>query len=153
MISMETWVVVWRHSKKTFSKLLFVVFPFLFLVKLWSTDMEHSVACLEAKANVCCVKFNPESRYHLSFGSAGMDLCAFCGNIILLRDWFFFSISRVIIIGFTPCTINNFYFSLADHCVHYYDLRNTTKPITVFKGHRKAVSYTKFINTEEIVSA
>lgn len=79
-------------------------------VKLWSTDMEHSVACLEAKANVCCVKFNPESRYHLSFGSA-------------------------------------------DHCVHYYDLRNTTLPITVFKGHRKAVSYTKFINTEEIVSA
>ena len=43
-------------------------------VKLWSTDMEHSVACLEAKANVCCVKFNPESRYHLSFGSAGMNL-------------------------------------------------------------------------------
>ena len=40
-----------------------------------------------------------------------------------------------------------------DHCVHYYDLRNTTVPITVFKGHRKAVSYTKFINTEEIVSA
>ena len=36
--------------------------------------MEHSVACLEAKANVCCVKFNPESRYHLSFGSAGMNL-------------------------------------------------------------------------------
>ena len=31
------------------------------------------MACLEAKANVCCVKFNPESRYHLSFGSAGVD--------------------------------------------------------------------------------
>lgn len=43
-----------------------------FIVKLWSTNMEHSVSCLEAKANVCCVKFNPESRYHLSFGSAGM---------------------------------------------------------------------------------
>lgn len=46
----------------------------VFLVKLWSTDMEHSVACLEAKANVCCVKFNPESRYHLSFGSAGRQV-------------------------------------------------------------------------------
>ncbi|XP_048587008.1 E3 ubiquitin-protein ligase COP1-like isoform X2 [Nematostella vectensis] len=79
-------------------------------VKLWSTNMEHSVACLEAKANVCCVKFNPESRYHLSFGSA-------------------------------------------DHCVHYYDLRHAAKPINVFKGHRKAVSYTKFINSTEIVSA
>ena len=40
-------------------------------VKLWSTGTEHSVSCIEAKANVCCVKFNPESRYHLAFGSAG----------------------------------------------------------------------------------
>ena len=29
------------------------------------------MASLEAKANVCCVKFDPESRYHLAFGSAG----------------------------------------------------------------------------------
>ena len=39
-------------------------------VKLWSTNMSHSVASLEAKANVCCVKFNPNSCYHLAFGSA-----------------------------------------------------------------------------------
>ena len=49
--------------------------------------------------------------------------------------------------------VSFFLIVLTDHCVHYYDLRNTTLPITVFKGHRKAVSYTKFINTEEIVSA
>jgi len=79
-------------------------------VKLWYTNMEHSVGCLEAKANVCCVKFNPDSRYHLAFGSA-------------------------------------------DHCVHYYDLRNTKEPIVVFRGHRKAVSYTKFLNSNDIVSA
>ncbi|XP_014668464.1 PREDICTED: E3 ubiquitin-protein ligase RFWD2-like isoform X3 [Priapulus caudatus] len=79
-------------------------------VKLWSTNMEHSVTSLEAKANVCCVKFNPSSRFHLAFGSA-------------------------------------------DHCVHYYDLRNTKQPLCVFKGHRKAVSYAKFVNSEEIVSA
>lgn len=46
-----------------------------------------------------------------------------------------------------------FLFLLADHCVHYYDLRNTKQPIMVFKGHRKAVSYAKFVNGEEIVSA
>ncbi|KAK3087450.1 hypothetical protein FSP39_006033 [Pinctada imbricata] len=79
-------------------------------VKLWSTNAEHSIACLEAKANVCCVKFNPESRYHLAYGSA-------------------------------------------DHCVHYYDLRSTRQAVMVFKGHRKAVSYTKFLNTKELVSA
>jgi len=68
------------------------------------------VASLEVKANVCCVKFNPDSRYHLAFGSA-------------------------------------------DHCIHYYDLRNSKEPQMVLKGHRKAVSYAKFVNSGEIVSA
>lgn len=79
-------------------------------VKLYSLNEEHSVATLEAKANVCCVKFNPGSSSHLAFGSA-------------------------------------------DHCVHYYDLRNMKEAVAVFKGHKKAVSYVKFLNSEEIVSA
>ncbi|CAB0045217.1 unnamed protein product [Trichogramma brassicae] len=79
-------------------------------VKLWSLNMDHSVASLEAKANVCCVKFNPESSCHLAFGSA-------------------------------------------DHCVHYYDLRNMKEPLSLFKGHKKAVSYVKFVNKNELVSA
>lgn len=79
-------------------------------VKLWSTNDERSIATLEAKANVCCVKFNPKSSCHLAFGSA-------------------------------------------DHDVHYYDLRNMSKALCVFKGHKKAVSYVKFLNTEEIISA
>lgn len=79
-------------------------------VKLWSLNIEHSVATLEAKANVCCVKFNPRSSCHLAFGSA-------------------------------------------DHCVHYYDLRNMKDALAVFKGHKKAVSYVKFLNLEDIVSA
>ena len=79
-------------------------------VKLWSLNMEYSVTSLDAKANVCCVKFNPRSSHHLAFGSA-------------------------------------------DHCVHYYDLRNMKEALCIFKGHRKAVSYVKFLNKEEIVSA
>lgn len=43
----------------------------LSLVKLWSTNLDNSVASIEAKANVCCVKFSPSSRYHLAFGCAG----------------------------------------------------------------------------------
>lgn len=79
-------------------------------VKLWSVDMNHSVTSLEAKANVCCVKFNPVNCYHVAFGSA-------------------------------------------DHCVHYYDFRHTKQPLNVFKGHRKAVSYVKFLNSTDLVSA
>ncbi|MEQ2247867.1 coatomer subunit alpha [Ilyodon furcidens] len=52
-----------------------------------------------------------------------------------------------------PCLTLFPIFSPTDHCVHYYDLRNTKQPIMVFKGHRKAVSYAKFVNGEEIVSA
>lgn len=79
-------------------------------VKLWSTNVAHSVATLEARANVCCVKFNPTSCYHLAFGSA-------------------------------------------DHCVHYYDLRNTKAALNIFRGHKKAVSYVKFLNADSLVSA
>ncbi|KAJ7421695.1 E3 ubiquitin-protein ligase RFWD2 [Willisornis vidua] len=43
-------------------------------VKLWSTNLDNSVASIEAKANVCCVKFSPSSRYHLAFGCAGISL-------------------------------------------------------------------------------
>lgn len=40
-----------------------------------------------------------------------------------------------------------------DHCVHLYDLRNTSRPVNVFRGHRKAVSYVKYVNESEVVSA
>lgn len=79
-------------------------------VKLWTLNQDRSVACLEAKANVCCVKFNPVGASYLAFGSA-------------------------------------------DHCVHYYDLRHSKRALAIFKGHKKAVSYVKFLNEKEMVSA
>ncbi|XP_067941565.1 E3 ubiquitin-protein ligase COP1-like [Watersipora subatra] len=79
-------------------------------VKIWSTNSSRSILSIDAQANVCCVKFNPSSSYHLAFGAA-------------------------------------------DHCVHYYDLRKLTEPLLTFKGHLKAVSYAKFLNGSEIVSA
>lgn len=41
----------------------------------------------------------------------------------------------------------------ADHHIHYYDLRNISQPLHVFSGHRKAVSYVKFLSTDELASA
>ncbi|XP_004926352.1 E3 ubiquitin-protein ligase COP1 [Bombyx mori] len=79
-------------------------------VKLWALNQEKSVATLEAKFNVCCVRFNPNSSCHLAFGSA-------------------------------------------DHCVHYYDLRSPRAPLAVFRDHRKAVSYVKFLDGGTLVSA
>ena len=79
-------------------------------VKLWSANLDSSITTLNSTANICSVKFNPKSLYHLAFGSA-------------------------------------------DHRVYYYDLRNTKLPLMVFKEHRKAVSYVKFLNSSELVSA
>ena len=41
----------------------------------------------------------------------------------------------------------------ADHHIHYYDLRNISRPVHVFSGHRKAVSYVKFLSNDELASA
>ena len=41
----------------------------------------------------------------------------------------------------------------ADHHIHYYDLRNISQPVHVFSGHRKAVSYVKFLSNTELASA
>jgi len=79
-------------------------------VKIWSTSTNRSVATIESKANICCVKWNPTSPYLLAFGSA-------------------------------------------DHHIHYFDLRAAKEPLFVFRGHKKAVSYVKFMSKDEIVSA
>ncbi|KAG6527669.1 hypothetical protein ZIOFF_009795 [Zingiber officinale] len=79
-------------------------------VKVWCTKQEASVINIDMKANICCVKYNPGSSFHVAIGSA-------------------------------------------DHHIHYFDLRNTSTPLRVFKGHWKAVSYVKFLSTNELASA
>ena len=41
----------------------------------------------------------------------------------------------------------------ADHHIHYFDIRNASLPLHVFSGHRKAVSYVKFLSPNELASA
>lgn len=41
----------------------------------------------------------------------------------------------------------------ADRNIHYYDLRNISQPLYVFSGHRRAVSYVKFLSSNELASA
>ncbi|KAL8103294.1 E3 ubiquitin-protein ligase COP1-like [Apium graveolens] len=79
-------------------------------VKIWCTKQEASVLNIDMKANICSVKYNPGSSFHVAVGSA-------------------------------------------DHHIHYYDLRNISQPIHVFTGHRKAVSYVKFLSHNELASA
>ncbi|KAK2644605.1 hypothetical protein Ddye_019800 [Dipteronia dyeriana] len=41
----------------------------------------------------------------------------------------------------------------ADLNIHYYDLRNISQPLYVFSGHKKTVSYVKFLSNNELASA
>ncbi|CAK9138233.1 unnamed protein product [Ilex paraguariensis] len=44
-------------------------------------------------------------------------------------------------------------FGSADHKIYYYDLRNSKMPLCTFIGHNKTVSYIKFIDSANLVSA
>jgi E3 ubiquitin-protein ligase RFWD2 len=79
-------------------------------VKIWSTNNQYSLLSIDAKSNVCCAVFKPDSKFHVLLGTA-------------------------------------------DHSIHYYDLRNTKEAVSLFTGHTKAVSYVKFLNSHEFVSA
>ncbi|CAG0879455.1 unnamed protein product [Cyprideis torosa] len=41
----------------------------------------------------------------------------------------------------------------ADHHVHYYDIRKPRQPLRTFKGHKKAVSYVRFLDDNTLISA
>lgn len=39
------------------------------------------------------------------------------------------------------------------HCYRYFDLRNPSSPLSVFKGHQEVVSDAKFVSPNELESA
>lgn len=98
-------------------------------VKVWSLSQKTSIHTLEQKGNVCCAKFAPNNSHYLAVGSAGI--------IYINRN----KIESILI-----------YF-YKDHEVSCYDLRFPNEPVKIYEGHKKAVSYVKWLNDEEIVSA
>ncbi|KAI5672966.1 hypothetical protein M9H77_13330 [Catharanthus roseus] len=56
-------------------------------------------------------------------------------------------------VKYNPGSSVNIAVGSADHHIHYYDLRNTSQPLHVFSGHRKTVSYVKFLSNNELASA
>jgi E3 ubiquitin-protein ligase RFWD2 len=61
--------------------------------------------------------------------------------------------ANVCCVKFNPSSSHCLAFGSADHHVHYYDVRHDREPLQVFKGHGKAVSYVRFLNNDELVSA
>nr|WIG64894.1 constitutively photomorphogenic 1 [Ginkgo biloba] len=61
--------------------------------------------------------------------------------------------ANICCVKYNPGSANYVAVGSADHHIRYYDLRNISVPLYVFNGHRKAVSYVKFISTNELASA
>jgi E3 ubiquitin-protein ligase RFWD2 len=61
--------------------------------------------------------------------------------------------ANVCAVKYHPFSPFHFAFGSSDHHVHYYDLRRIDQPLYIFKGHRKAVSYVKFLDSSTMVTA
>ncbi|KAJ7555086.1 hypothetical protein O6H91_05G021900 [Diphasiastrum complanatum] len=61
--------------------------------------------------------------------------------------------ANICCVKYNPGSSNLVAVGSADHHIHYYDLRNSHLPVHIFSGHRKAVSYVKFISSNELASA
>ncbi|EFH55684.1 hypothetical protein ARALYDRAFT_902362 [Arabidopsis lyrata subsp. lyrata] len=61
--------------------------------------------------------------------------------------------ANICCVKYNPGSSNYVAVGSADHHIHYYDLRNISQPLHVFSGHKKAVSYVKFLSNNELASA
>ncbi|KAJ9537491.1 hypothetical protein OSB04_030224 [Centaurea solstitialis] len=61
--------------------------------------------------------------------------------------------ANVCCVKFPPDPGNFLAFGSADHHVYYYDLRNLRAPICTLAGHKKTVSYVKFLDSTTLVSS
>eukprot|EP00004_Rigifila_ramosa_P026155 TRINITY_DN8013_c0_g1_i2.p1 TRINITY_DN8013_c0_g1~~TRINITY_DN8013_c0_g1_i2.p1 ORF type:complete len:634 (+),score=111.33 TRINITY_DN8013_c0_g1_i2:38-1903(+) len=61
--------------------------------------------------------------------------------------------ANVCTVRFSPFNAQHLIFGSADHHIYYYDLRSLREPLHVLRGHRKAVSYVRFVSRDELLSA
>ncbi|GAB2212651.1 hypothetical protein Droror1_Dr00020630 [Drosera rotundifolia] len=123
------------------------------IVTVWDVTTRQSVMeCEEHEKRAWSVDF---SHTEPSMLVSGSDDCK-------VKVWSIKQESSVINIDmranicsvkFNPGSSSHIAVGSADHHIHYYDLRNISQPLIVFNGHRKAVSYIKFMSNNELASA
>ena len=84
--------------------------PLSLAVKLWCTSRPHSIYKIDAKANVCSVRFHPVERHYLAYGSAGQHTLF---SVVIFKKIFFFFLCLQIMpsIILTSVTLGNSYLS------------------------------------------
>ena len=61
--------------------------------------------------------------------------------------------ANVCSVQFSPVNANVVAFSSAEHKTHVYDLRRTARPLVVLSGHKRAVSYVRWLGAHQLVTA
>ncbi|XP_002534127.2 E3 ubiquitin-protein ligase COP1 [Ricinus communis] len=123
------------------------------IVTVWDVTTRQSVMEYEEhEKRAWSVDFSRTEPSMLVSGSDDCKVKVWCTNqeaSVLNIDMK----ANICCVKYNPGSSNYIAVGSADHHIHYYDLRNVSHPLHVFSGHRKAVSYVKFLSNSELASA
>ncbi|KAJ3232451.1 coatomer subunit alpha [Chytriomyces hyalinus] len=123
------------------------------IVTLWDSTSGRAIQEFEEhEKRVWSVDFNTSDPLLLASGSDDCKVKIWSanqrGSVQTIE-----SKANICSVKWNPVSERHIAFGSADHHIHYYDLRNAASPLYILEGHKKAVSYVKFISSNEIVSA
>ncbi|RKO87985.1 WD40-repeat-containing domain protein, partial [Blyttiomyces helicus] len=132
--------------------------------QLISSDYEGIVALWDAAVGTSIRSFDEHDKraWSVDFSTVEPMQLASGGDDTKVKIWAtnmknsvatIESRANVCSVRFNPEKAKEIAFGSADHHVHYYDLRKTSTPVHEFSGHRKAVSYVRFLNGDSLVTA
>jgi E3 ubiquitin-protein ligase RFWD2 len=131
---------------------------------LISSDYEGVVSLWNVQQGKLVGKFEEHTKriWSVDFSNVDVTRLASAGDDCKVKIWSTNQASscltivtnaNVCSVKFNPTKSNEFAIGSSDHQIHYYDIRNPQLPLFSCKGHRKAVSYVKFLGPDQIVTA
>ena len=129
-----------------------------------SADYEGAIQLWDANvgARACDLREHEKRVWSLDFSTLDPTRLASGSDDGTVRVWSttqrqsVFTIrcrANVCSVQFSPANANVVAFSSADHKTHVYDLRRAQRPLAVLSGHKRAVSYVKWLGAHHLVTA
>ena len=122
-------------------------------IRLWDVDAGAAVGDLdEHEKRVWSLDFSTLDPTRLASGSDDGTVRVWSTNsrastaTIRCR-------ANVCSVQFSPVNANVVAFASAEHKTHVYDLRRTARPLVVLSGHKRAVSYVRWLGAHQLVTA
>ncbi|KAG4097626.1 WD40 repeat-like protein [Neocallimastix lanati (nom. inval.)] len=123
------------------------------IITLWDSEVGEAISTFkEHEKRAWCVDYCTKNP----------TLFASCSDDTTVKIWnenvpysalTIDSRANICSVAFNPYNEYEVVFGSADHNIYYYDIRNAKSAWKCIKGHKKAISYVKFRNRFEFVSA